>query len=53
MNDEKKLILLALSAAVVLDVVLELKGIKVPTIVCLLAGFAVSHITHQKTEVKP
>ena len=35
---------LALTASVILEVVLELKGIKVPTIVYLLSGFAVRHI---------
>ena len=38
------LTLLALSASVILEVVLELKGIKVPDVVLLLSGFAVRHI---------
>ena len=60
------LTVLALSSSVVLEVVLELKGIKVPDVVLLLSGFAVRHIiggdtvkdtptspTAQITEVKP
>jgi hypothetical protein len=42
MND--KITPLVLGAAIVLQVVLELKGIKVPAIVYLLSGFAVRHI---------
>ena len=38
------LTVLALSASVILEVVLELKGIKVPDIVLLMSGFAVRHI---------
>ena len=38
------LTVLALSASVVLEVVLELKGVKVPDVVLLLSGFAVRHI---------
>jgi hypothetical protein len=33
-----------LAASVILEVVLELKGIKVPAIVYLLSGFAIRHI---------
>ena len=60
------LTVLALSSSVVLEVVLELKGIKVPDVVLLLSGFAVRHIiggdtvkdtptspTAQIPEVKP
>jgi hypothetical protein len=36
--------MLALSASVILEVVLELKGVKVPDVVLLLSGFAVRHI---------
>ena len=38
------LTMLALSASVILEVVLELKGVKVPDVVLLLSGFAVRHI---------
>jgi hypothetical protein len=43
------LITLALAVSVILEVVLELKGIKVPDIVYLLSGFAVSHIIGSDT----
>ena len=35
---------LVLTASILLEIVLELKGIKVPTVVYLLSGFAVRHI---------
>lgn len=49
-----------LGASILLEIVLELKGIKVPTVVYLLSGFAVRHIiggdtatnTPKTTEVK-
>ena len=44
------LTVLALSASVVLEVVLELKGVKVPDIVLLLSGFAVRHIIGTQDE---
>lgn len=36
--------ILVLGSSVILDVILELKGIKVPDVVLLLSGFAVRHI---------
>ena len=57
---------IVLASSIVLEVVLELKGIRVPDVVLLLSGFAVRHIiggdtvkdaptspTAQITEVKP
>lgn len=51
---ENKLTILALAAAVITDVTLEIMGIKVPTIVILLSGFAARHIMgdNSKPEVK-
>lgn len=40
---------LVLGGSVILEVVLELKGIKVPAIVYLLSGFAVRHIIGGET----
>ncbi len=42
MND--KITVVVLGAAIILQVVLELKGVKVPSIVYILSGFAVRHI---------
>jgi len=39
-----KLTSIVLGASILLEIVLELKGIKVPTVVYLLSGFAVRHI---------
>lgn len=41
---DKILTTLAIAASVVLEVILELKGVKVPSIVYLLSGFGVRHI---------
>ena len=47
---EKKLTVIALALAVILDVALEIKGVKVPEVVLLLSGFAVRHIIGDQQE---
>lgn len=45
---ENIMTILAFSSAIILDVILELKHIQVPTIVSLVAGFAVRHLIGDK-----
>ena len=40
---------IVLASSIVLEVVLELKGIRVPDVVLLLSGFAVRHIIGGET----
>lgn len=42
---------LVLGSSILLEIILELKGVKVPTVVYLLSGFAVRHIIGGDTAV--